>query len=172
MAPKAASTEYSIEEDEGVTKVIDFAIQNGDGVEIQLERRRSLKRMGISPPPAPPRKVIVGLVAKKAGRVRRIDEIESRGRIYHLIVYVLLEHQTKRMGPDERRRLGFYPKCLSAPLSQRIFPPTRSRSTTQTTKTTSIHPEGRLRKSNAARELKFFDPITTGSGESNLLSNN
>ena len=46
MAPRA-STEYSIEEDEGVTKVIDFAIQkrNGDGV--QLERRRSLKRMGM-----------------------------------------------------------------------------------------------------------------------------
>jgi hypothetical protein len=48
MAPKAASTEYSIEEDEAVTKVIDFALQQGDGVEVQLERRRkSLKRIGM-----------------------------------------------------------------------------------------------------------------------------
>ena len=46
MATKAASLEYLIEEDEGVTKVIDFALQQGDGVEVQLERRRSLKRMG------------------------------------------------------------------------------------------------------------------------------
>jgi len=47
MASKAASLEYSIEEDEGVTKVIDFALQNGVGVEVQLERRRPLKRIGM-----------------------------------------------------------------------------------------------------------------------------
>ncbi|PMD33293.1 hypothetical protein L207DRAFT_589658 [Hyaloscypha variabilis F] len=48
MASKAASTEYSIEEDEGVTKVIDFALQKGDSFEGGREGGRERERVDIA----------------------------------------------------------------------------------------------------------------------------